>query len=111
MKIEITDSARRDLQELPSDVRDAVVNVLHDMASDPQRLERTALQLDSEELEAVDLPASVREQAEEGSLKALGIAVTTGRRRVGNEIWVFFVNSIASLRILSVVLKEAAPTV
>ncbi len=111
MKIEMTDSARRDLQELATDVRDAVVSVLHDVAGDPQRLERTALQLDNEKIEAVDLPVIVREQMHDGNLKALGIAVTTGRRRVGNGIRIFFTTSTDSLKILSFVSKETASTV
>lgn len=75
MKLEFTTGAVRDRSRMTAPVRNAVLGVLTGLANDPSRLDDSAVPLNGDDAETLELSADAVAQAADGRLKAIGVTV------------------------------------
>lgn len=109
MKVRITAAAQGEMNELPVPLRDALLDVLDEMATVPASLERSAVSLDPGDVDALDLPADAVAQAPRGELKAIGVRVLGGRRATAKpSVRVYFTTLADTLNVVAISTHDRA---
>lgn len=98
MRVTIDPAARDELDALPKQLRSALIDTLTNIAEDPAQLERSAVVLQPEEANELDLPSISADKP----IKAIGVKVMGERSRTGSRsVRIYFTTSVDAVNVLA----------
>jgi hypothetical protein len=99
----LTAAAVRDVEQLPAAVREALLSALAGLANDADHLDRSAVPLDRDDADVLDLPSNAVSAAAVGHLKVIGVTIRGGwRSRPRPPVRVYFTTSAGTLSVMAV---------